>query len=88
MKKLLLLIILLIGIYFGYTHFINKTPEPGKFIYEDILNKVGENKTNINSFTIYGKYLNLKGDLPTESGSYNLVLKNNEDEIILKTLTD
>ena len=89
MKKILFLIILIVGAYFAYSIFIKeKVEEPEKFIYEDILNKVGENKTNINSFTIYGKHLNFEGDLPTDSGTYNLILKNNEEEIILKSFND
>lgn len=89
MKKILFLIILIVGAYFAYSIFIKeKIEEPEKFIYEDILNKVGENKTNINSFTIYGKHLNFEGDLPTDSGTYNLILKNNEEEIILKSFND
>ncbi len=86
MKKIIFLVLLVAGIYFGYTLYQNKKEE-NKFIYEDILNEIGENKVSVNSFTIYGKYLNLKGNLP-DNNSYNLILKNNEEEIILKTLTD
>lgn len=86
MKKIFFLILLVVGIYLGYTLYKNKQ-EGNKFIYEDILNEIGENRVSVNSFTIYGKYLNLKGELPS-NGSYNLILKNNEEEIILKTFTD
>ena len=89
MKKLFILIILIVIAYFGYTKYINKSePEPEKFVYEDILAKVGENTININSFTIYGKYLNFKGELPQDVGSYDLVFKNNDEEIIVKSFTD
>lgn len=89
MKKLLFLIILIIAGYFAYTKFINKgEPEPEKFIYEDILNTIGQNTTNVTSFTIYGKYLNFKGDLPEEEGSYDLVFKNNNEELVIKSFTD
>ena len=83
MKKILFLIFLIACIFGGYILYKNIT-EKNKFIYEDILNEVGENTVNVNEFTIYGKYLNLKGDLPSY-GSYDLILKNNEEEIILKS---
>ena len=89
MKKILIFIILVVGAYFAYDHFFkDKEVEPEKFIYEDILTKVGENTTNVNSFTIYGKYLNFKGDLPKEEGSFDLVFKNNDEEIVVKSLND
>ena len=83
MKKIIFLIFLIACIFGGYMLYKNIT-EKNKFIYEDILNEVGENTVNVNEFTIYGKYLNLKGDLPS-SGSFDLILKNNEEEIILKS---
>jgi N-acetylmuramoyl-L-alanine amidase len=86
MKKIIFLIILAAGIYFGYTKY-QEYVEKNKFIYEDILTEVGENTVNIDSFTIYGKHLNISGNLPSNS-NYNLILKNNEEEIILKTSTD
>ncbi len=86
MKKILFLIILIVVAFFGYKVYTDYI-EKNKFIYEDILNEVGENKANVSEFTIYGKYLNLKGDLPGYS-TYDLVLKNNEEEIILKSFND
>ncbi len=86
MKKIIFLIILVAGIFLGYKVY-KDIQEKNKFIYEDILNEVGENTVNINSFTIYGKHLNMEGNLPS-TGNYNLVLKNNEEEIILKNLTN
>lgn len=84
MKKILLLIILLVAGYFVYTKFIkNDEIIPPKFIYEDLLNEIGENSVDINTFTIYGKFLNLKGDLPNNTDTFNIVLKNNDKEIII-----
>lgn len=89
MKKILFLVLLVVGIFLGYKIYKNQTTEsPPKFIYEDLLNKVGDNTVNINEFTIYGKYLNLRGDLPSEEGSYDLVFKNNEEELVMKSFTD
>lgn len=88
MKKVLLIIILLIGLYFGYNFFIkNSILTPPKHLYEDILLDIGDNAIDVSSFTIYGKYLNLAGNL-TEEGNYELVFKNNEDEIVIKTLNN
>ena len=84
MKKIIFIIILIIGIFIGYTIYRNNK-EANKFIYEDILNSIGENKVEVNKFTIYGKYLNLDGNLPTND-DYELVFKNNEEEISIKTL--
>ena len=91
MKKLLFLILLVGGIFLGYTLYKDKIvnkEEPPKFIYEDILNTIGENKVNVTKFTIYGKYLNLEGELPVDSGTYELVFKNNEEELVMKEFTD
>ena len=79
MKKIIILLMLILVGYFGYKFFIGKGID-NKFIYEDILNEIGDKKTNITSFTIYGKYLNLKGILPASDNTYSLVLKNNEEE--------
>ena len=86
MRKIIFLLILVAGIYFGYQLYQNHKEEK-KFVYEDILNNIGDKKVDVTRFTIYGKYLNLKGALPT-SGTYNIVLKNNEEEIILPTKND
>lgn len=87
MKKIIILIILIVAGYFLYNHFKTEEIIPPKFLYEDILVSINHKETNVNSFTIYGKYLNLKGDLPEEEGSYTLVLKNNEEEIKINTIT-
>lgn len=86
MKKIIFLILVIIGLYFGYKTFIKKDEEP-KFIYHDILTKINDKKVNVDTFTIYGKYLNIKGDLP-EEGNYVLVLKNNESEKEIKITSD
>lgn len=83
MKKIIFLVILVIGIFLGYTVYRNNK-EANKFIYEDILNGIKDNQTDITDFTIYGKYLNLKGNLPS-SDNYELVFKNNEEEIQIKS---
>ena len=85
MKKIIFIIILLVGIYWGYSYFKSKEDVPPKFIYEDILTSIDQKVVDVNSFTIYGKYLNLKGNLPEEKGNYTLVLKNNEEEIVVNT---
>ncbi len=86
MRKIIFLLILVAGIYFGYQLYQNHKEE-NKFVYEDILNNIGDKKVDVTRFTIYGKYLNLKGALPTNE-TYNIVLKNNEEEIILPTKND
>ena len=89
MKKIIFFILILVGIYFGYTKFLkNETIVPEKYIYEDILNTIGENKVEVNSFTIYGKYLNIQGELPQEEGTYELVFKNNDEEISIISFSD
>ena len=86
MKKILFLLIIAAGIYFGYNYFKNnKKEEVPKFIYEDLLNVIGDKSVSINTFTIYGKYLNLKGTLPNTDNKYNITLKNNEEEITIST---
>lgn len=84
MKKIIFLLILVIGIFLGYTIYRNNK-EANKFIYEDILNSIKDNKAEVTDFAIYGKYLNLKGNLPS-SDNYELVFKNNEEEISIKPL--
>ncbi len=86
MKKILFLLIIAAGIYFGYNYYKNnKKEEAPKFIYEDLLNVIGDKRVSINTFTIYGKYLNLKGTLPNTDNKYNITLKNNEEEITIST---
>ena len=89
MKKIILLILVLVGAYFIYTKFLkSETKIPAKYYYEDLLTSIGDNTIEVNSFTIYGKYLNLKGDLPSDDGVYELVFKNNEEEIVMSSFTD
>ena len=78
MKKVIFLLILIIGGYFCYNYLLSNKEQ--KFIYHDILEKTIDKKVEINTFTIYGKYLNLKGELPNDDGNYTLVFKNNEVE--------
>ncbi len=87
MKKLItviILIVLLIILYNPVKNMLGKVVKQ-KFIYEDILTTINEKKVEIDYYTIYGKHLNLEGKLPT-SDSYTLVLKNNEEEIEIKTI--
>ncbi len=89
MKKILTIVIIVLLLYLGYSLVKEKKVEtPPKFIYEDLLTTIGTNKVEVNSFTIYGKYLNFKGNLPQEEGSYELVFKNNEEEIKVMSFTD
>ena len=89
MKKLLLLIIIIVGGYFAYNKFSKKDiEETKKFIYEDILNTIGNNKVDVDTFTIYGKYLNIKGNLPVEDGTYKVTLKNDKEEITFPIETE
>ncbi len=78
MKKIILIIILLIGGYFIYDKFIKQEIIKEKFIYEDILNNT-ESEIKAYKFTIYGKYMNLEGTLNNKD-NYQLILKNNEIE--------
>lgn len=88
MKKIIILILIIVGIYFGYTKLINKDSNvQNKFIYEDILNKIGERTVNIDTFTIYGKYLNIKGNTP-DNNDYTIILKNNDEEINIPTIIE
>ena len=89
MKKLITLIILIIGAYLGYKFLIKDNKEtPPKFIYEDILNEIADKKVDVDKFTIYGKYLNLEGTLPTSDGNYSIVLKNDKGETKINTTTE
>jgi len=86
MKKIIFLLIIILGIYFGYSYYKkNSEPVKEKFVYEDILNDINDKKVMVDTFTIYGKYLNIKGDLPNEEGTYTLVLKNNTQEETIST---
>ena len=85
MKSFLILIIIIVGAYFAYTKLVKeKKEEPPKFIYHDILTKIGEKKVDVDYFAIYGKYLNFKGTIPSE-GNYNIIFKNNKEEIKIPT---
>lgn len=89
MKKIIILILIIVGLYFGYTKFIKKdTPDAPKFVYEDLLNEINDKSVDVNTFTIYGKYLNLKGKLPDITDEYSIVFKNNTDEINIPIETD
>lgn len=88
MKKFLLLIIIVVLVIVFYDPITEKLgikSKENKFIYQDILDNTSENVVNVSSFTIYGKHFNIKGILPSEEGSYTIVLKNNEKEKIVNT---
>ena len=87
MKKIFLLIILIFLGFVLYKPIKNKLePElPPKYKYEDILNSVNGKKVDVNRYTIYGKYLNLEGNIPNID-TYSLVLKNNDEEIEVNTI--
>ncbi len=87
MKKLFYLIILIVLAVILYKPIKNKLEPviPDKFIYEDILNSINDKKVNVNRYTIYGKYLNLEGNIPSND-NYSLVLKNNDLEIEVDTI--
>ncbi len=83
MKKLLGLIILILLILYGYLYInkINEKEEKIKF-----LSIVEEQEANINNYYIYGNHFNIEGILGIDNVSTNnfsLVLKNNDEEIIL-----
>ena len=90
--KSLFILLILIGIgYFGYTLYKDKLvnkESPPKFMYEDILTKIGEKYTDVDTFYIYGKYLNLKGILPDTTNEYEVIFKNNEEEIKIPTINE
>ena len=89
LRGIFILILLIVGGYFLYTKVINKTlsEEPEKFIYHDILTKIGDKHVSVDYFAIYGKYLNFEGTIPSE-GNYNIVFKNTKDEIIIPTIIE
>ncbi len=88
MKKLFFLIIIVgLGIFL-YNPIKEKFfPHEERFIYQDILENI-ESSLKINEYYIYGKYLNINGTLPDNAGNMTLVLKNNEEEINLKTIIE
>ena len=95
MKKVLLLLLIILlggGVYvFCFTDMFEEVKEKiikPRFVYEDILNN-SKGEAEVSRFTIYGKHLNLEGNLPKETtevdgkvgSEYIIVLKNNENEI-------
>ena len=80
MKKIFLIVLIIVGAYFVYSKIIKNDDEKTKFIYHDLLENIGDKKVDVDTFTVYGKYLNIKGNVPND-GNYNIVLKNNEEEI-------
>lgn len=88
MKKIVTFIFILIIGILAFTFLKNDLfSKSEKFIYEDLLNSIEKENAIVDKFTIYGKYLNLEGTCPSEDENYTLVLKNNEDEKVLKTET-
>lgn len=84
MKKILLLILILIA---AIVVFFQKKEEVNTFIYADIFKNISENEVVVNRFTIYGKHLNIEGELPSV-GDYQVVLKNNSSEIAFNTIVN
>ena len=88
MKKFLFLVIIIVLVVIFFDPIKEKLglfKGEEKFIYQDILDNTSEVNVDITSFTIYGKHFNIKGSLPTEEGTYTIVLKNNEVEEIVST---
>ena len=86
MKKFVFIIVLIIISVLAYFKFIKNDPIiEEKFVYEDILNNV-KDEIEVNKFTIYGKYLNIEGT--SNNTEYNIVLKNNDEEININTIKD
>ena len=81
MKKIFaFLFIILLGI-FSYIFF---TYENLKY-YEEILNKVDILEFSINNYSIFGTHLNIEGCINKELSNPALILKNNDEEITLKS---
>lgn len=83
--RIILVIILVILLYFLFKEKNGNDLIKQKFLYEDILNSINEKKVDVDRYTIYGKYLNIEGALPSNE-IYSVVLKNNEEEIEVKTI--
>lgn len=88
MKKIIFLLILVVGIFLGYTLYKNMKDTTPKFIYEDILNDIADRSVSVDKFTIYGKYLNIEGILPNVNDNYTIILKNTEEEIVIPTINE
>ena len=87
MKKLVFSLIF-IGIIFyllNYWGIITIFNKKDSFVYAEILEKINNKNIDVNSFTIYGKHMNLKGTLLDEK-DYAFILKNNEVEIPTKLI--
>ena len=87
MKKVVIVVLLIIGVIFFYPKVekMLKKEQEEKFLYEDLLMTINDKKVDVNYYIIYGKYFNIKGNLPM-NGDYTLVLKNNEQEQEVKTI--
>lgn len=85
MKKVFLILILFGIGYVGYNYFTKEEISTNKFIYAGILDNI-DSELKVNLFTIYGKHLNLEGEMPNNEGEYQVVLKNNDKEILVTTL--
>lgn len=84
MKKLLFVIIIIVIAILGYFFVIkNEKKQEEKFIYEDILNNTISD-IDVSRFTIYGKHLNLEGNVLNDD-NYEVVLKNNDKELLYPT---
>ena len=88
MKKILGIVIVIVLVIIIYKPIKEKLQKedilPEKFIYEDLLTTINDKKVDITEFTIYGKHFNISGNIPS-TGNYEVVLKNNDEEISLDT---
>ena len=82
MKKVFFVLFLILLGVFSYIYY---TYEESKY-YEDILDKVSLDNFSIDEYSIFGTHLNIKGCINKELNNSNLILKNKEEEIILKSI--
>lgn len=89
MKKIIAFIFALLLAFLVYQFIfkdkdkMEETKETAKFKYADILNNT-KGEVSVNTFTIYGKHLNLKGEVLSNSKNMEIVLKNEKEEIPVK----
>ncbi len=81
MKKFLFLILIVLLVIFSYIFFSYKQLK----YYEKILNEVEQVEFNINNYSIFGTHLNIDGCINKKLESPELILKNKEEVIVLKS---